>query len=366
MLSDREDVRGRQTDQRLCDPRLLQSINAGEMPLASQPQAQVDAARRAVHPYAALASRCALHSVAAVELGHVEFLLCPLLGLLQPKILPGQPRPAPALRYLVQGANGDAYADYIRWRASTVPGAPQPNGWWFAPGAAGQQSPGLGVIDGGAGPLDLTAMEGAVRRVRSDDGGRGCVDLVVADGVDAHAGPSGSLEKQLYAVVMSQAAVALQVLREGGCFVFRAVEATTPLSAEILFLVQACFEHTSIVRSFASRPTGADRFVVCRGLVAGVKDVASHLLAALATIRDGQFKLAHLVSWTRVSAEKDFVNMVCAANMSVAKAQITALAAVAARAQEQHAAGDGFSGAQIDLATRCLRLWGLPTTDTAL
>ncbi|KAJ2763578.1 hypothetical protein IWQ56_004806, partial [Coemansia nantahalensis] len=110
MMSDRDDVRGRQTDQRLCDPRLLQSINAGETPLASLPPAQIDAARRAVHPYAALEARCSLGTLAAVELGHVDFLLRPVLGLLQQQ-------PGSALRYVVQGSNGGAYADYIQWRA---------------------------------------------------------------------------------------------------------------------------------------------------------------------------------------------------------------------------------------------------------
>ncbi|KAJ2754563.1 Cap-specific mRNA (nucleoside-2'-O-)-methyltransferase 1, partial [Coemansia nantahalensis] len=226
------------------------------------------------------------------------------------------------------------------------------------------------VVEGGADPLDLPAMDGFVRRVRGDDSGRDGVDLVVADGVDAHAGPSASLEKQLYAVVMAQAALALQVLRVGGSFVFRAVEATTPLSAEILFLIQACFEGTAVVRSFASCPTGAERFVVCRGLVAGAGGVVPHLLAALARIRDGQFKLAHLVSWTRVSAERPFVDMVCKANVSVAQAQIDALTAVATHAQQQQkqqhvAAGNSFSDTQVDLASQCLRLWCLPAAGAA-
>ncbi|KAJ2350937.1 Cap-specific mRNA (nucleoside-2'-O-)-methyltransferase 1 [Coemansia sp. RSA 2618] len=354
MMSERDDVRGRRADARLCEIVLLQSIHACKETLQGVPQEQFESACRAIDPYAAV-SLCALDNEASVVLGHLDFLLQPVREYVQPGRL---------MRYVDLGSRNRGFSHYIRWRVVQQTNSARAQGWYFAPSAAESDFKSiqdLSLFASAGGILDPSNIEKFVLKVRGDhaDG----VELVVAGFCPEHITDLNlDLEKQQYAYTIAQAAVALRVLQRGGTFVFKMFEASTPLSAELLFLIHACFERVAIVRSYVSRPTSSERFVVCNRLVVDPKWVASHLLATLAKMHAGQLKPSHLASWTRVSAEKRFMESIERSNMMIAQTQMKALNAVNAQTQRQQQNIAAYSKNQIESANSCLQHWGLPPT----
>ncbi|KAJ2850798.1 hypothetical protein IWW36_001613 [Coemansia brasiliensis] len=355
MMSDKDDVRGRRTDERLCDSGLLQSIYKCKQMLAQMPQHIVSSACRAIHQYAAV-SLCALDNEAAIMLGHLDFLLQPVREYMQSGRL---------LNYVDLGSHRHGFSQYIRWRAGQQSGGVRTQGWHFASSSANDMpaSEDLRVFAESGGILDSKNIELFVQMVRGDcaDG----VDVVVADSCLDGSGSNASEEKQQYVYTIAQAAIALRVLRRGGTFVFKTFEASTPLSAELLFLIYACFERMAIVRSSVSRVTSSERYVVCNRLKADPRWVSSHLLAALTKMNSGQLKLSHLVSWTRVSADKHFIEPVFRSNMAIAQMQLQSLNAAIAYKQQQPSS-NLFSKHQIESANACLQQWNLPATKPSL
>ncbi|KAJ2658084.1 hypothetical protein IW148_004873 [Coemansia sp. RSA 1199] len=349
MMSDRDDVRGRQSDSRLCTIQLLQQIHEAKGKLSTVPFDRVEAAGRALNPYAGVLL-CALGNGASVALGHLDFLVQPVREYV---------RPDRVLRFVDLGSQERGFSEYIRWRVGQTSGA-RAQGWYFAPAPADSESNDLKDLSLFATPggiLDPHSIDQFVLKVRDEcsDG----VDLVVAECCPKHSDLSTDLEKQQYAYTIAQATVALRVLQQGGTFVFKMYEATTPLSAELLFLIHSCFERVAIVRSFVSRPTSSERFVVCNRLVADPRWVAAHLLAALTKMHAGQLKPSHLVSWTRVTAEREFMEPVYRSNVAIAQMQVQALNAMLARPSQPAIA---LSKHQIDSANACLQHWSLPPT----
>ncbi|KAJ2452788.1 hypothetical protein EV183_002686 [Coemansia sp. RSA 2336] len=355
MMSDKDDVRGRRTDERLCNSGLLQNIDKCKQVLAQMPQNTVHSAGRAIHQYAAVL-QSALDNEAAVMLGHLDFLLQPIREYMQPGRL---------LNYVDLGSHKRGFSQYIRWRAGQQSGGVKTQGWHFASSVSGNGVPAskdlLEFAEPG-GILDPRNIEQFVQMVRRDcaDG----VDVVVADSCLDGSGSHASEEKQQYAFTIAQAAVALRVLRHGGTFVFKTFEASTPLSAELLFLIHACFERMAIVRSSVSQVTSSERYVVCNRLSADPRWISSHLLAALAKIHTGQLKLSHLASWTRVSSEKHFIEPVFRSNMAIAQMQLQSLNAVAA--YKQPPSSSSYSRHQIETADACLQQWSLPAVKPSL
>ncbi|KAJ2673297.1 hypothetical protein IWW42_002307 [Coemansia sp. RSA 1085] len=355
MMSDKDDVRGRRTDERLCNSGLLQNIDKCKQVLAQMPPNVVDRACRAIHQYAAV-SQSALDNEAAIMLGHLDFLLQPIREYMQPGRL---------LNYVDLGSHKHGFSQYIRWRAGQQSGGMKTQGWYFASSVSASDTPAskdLRVFAEPGGILDPRNIEQFVQVVRGDcaDG----ADVVVADSCLDGSGLNASEEKQQYLFTIAQAAVALRVLRRGGTFVFKAFEASTPLSAELLFLIYACFERMAIVRSSVSQITSSERYVVCNRLNADPRWVSSHLLAALAKMHAGQLKLSHLVSWTRVSSDKHFIEPVFRSNMAIAQMQLQSLNAVAA--YKQPPSSSSYSKHQIETASACLQQWNLPAIKPSL
>ncbi|KAJ1903422.1 hypothetical protein LPJ71_005187 [Coemansia sp. S17] len=209
--------------------------------------------------------------------------------------------------------------------------------------------------------LDPTTVEAFIELVKGDTTMAG-VELVVGEfGNDLPDFGTG-LEQRQYAFIIAQAVIALRVLRQGGTFVFRMADTTTPLSAEILFLLHSCFDRIAIARSLVSRPTSAERYILCNHLRGDPSWVAGHLLSALTKIRTDQLKLSHLVSWTRVSAEKDFIDKIAKVNVKLGHTRISGLK----HAVEQLSLSSSNNADyqpnkfQIDAAERCLKTWSLP------
>ncbi|PIA14208.1 hypothetical protein COEREDRAFT_88877 [Coemansia reversa NRRL 1564] len=358
MMSERDDMRGRRVDGRLCDPKLLQTITSVKTSLSSSSPAQIARVCDEMDPYAAVLQSSGLRNASAVTLGHLDYLLQPV----REYINAGRP-----LRYVDLGSAGCGYSHYIRWRVARQTDSSGTCGWYFASGAldssagASDGDNKLDLFEASGSILDPASIEAFVKRVRgtTDDGQNG-VDLVVAE-LGSENSDSFDAETQQYGYTIAQTVIALRVLRKGGTFVFKAVEATTPLSAELLFLIHTCFERVAIVRSFVSRPTTSERFVVCNHLIADPSWVAAHLLSALTKMNANQLKPSHLVSWTRVSGEKQFIEQLLHSNMTIGNIQLQALNAVVARlGKQQSKDGSGYSGYQIQVANMCLKHWDLP------
>ncbi|KAJ2694438.1 hypothetical protein H4218_005607, partial [Coemansia sp. IMI 209128] len=371
MMSERDDVRGRRTD-----PRLL----GGDLGLVRELEKQREAVMGmglSAHefnlvcapnnPYEALAQSSAWGNLSAVALGHLDFLLRPVSEYLKPES---------KLRFVDLGSTSGGFSRYILWRAGRRGSSAR--GWYFGSPAGERETldaaDGLDIgrlsLDGadgtltefGAGSptkpdiLDPAAVEAFIGSVKS--GASASVDLVVAESGRELADFGVDLERRQYAFILAQSVIALRVLRAGGTFVFRMAETTTPLSAEILFLLHACFERMAVVRSLVSRPTCTERFIVCNHLVGESRWVASHFLAALARMRGDQFKLSHLVSWTRVSAERQFIDKLSGVNVTLAQSQLAGF-----KYAGEHSSGVAEfrpSRLQSDVAERCLNTWDLP------
>ncbi|KAJ2733482.1 hypothetical protein IW152_003033 [Coemansia sp. BCRC 34962] len=373
MMSERDDVRGRRTDPRLLggDVGLVRELerrremmmgmglSAHEFNLVCAPN----------NPYEALAQSSAWGSLSAVALGHLDFLLKPVTEYLKPKM---------ELRFVDLGSICGGFSRYILWRANRVGGSAK--GWYLGCPSGAERGTldsadgldigrlSLGVADDsltefGAGSptkpdvLEPATVEAFIEFVKSGSNAAG-VDLVVGESGRELPDFGVDLERRQYAFILAQSAIALRVLRAGGTFVFRMADTTTPLSAEILFLLHACFERMAVVRSLASRPTSTERFIVCNHVGGESRWVASHFLAALARMRGDQFKLSHLVSWTRVSAERQFIDKIAGVNVTLAQSQLAGL-----KYAGEHSSSVGEfrpSRLQSDVAERCLSVWDLP------
>ncbi|KAJ2082383.1 hypothetical protein H4R24_001619 [Coemansia sp. RSA 988] len=358
MMSAQEGPGGRQVDGHLCDPKLLQSINSVKTSLTNLPQAQTAQACDKLGPYAAVSQSSTLENASAVALGHLDYLLQPVR-----EYVKGE-KP---LRYVDLGSAGCGYSSYIRWRVAQQKVSSGSCGWYFAPDTQSGNTSAFGgenkldLFEAEGGILDPANIKAFVKRVRdSGDGGQNGVDLVVAD-FGSEQSASIDTETQQYGYTIAQSAIALQVLRRGGTFVFKTFEATTPLSAELLFLIHSCFERVAIVRSFASRPTASERYVICNHLIVDPSWVTAHLLSALSKMHTNQFKISHLVSWTQLSSDKQFIEQLLHNNMAIGKMQLQALSAVVACIEKQQINDDSrYSEHQIQVANMCLRHWGLP------
>ncbi|KAJ2054452.1 hypothetical protein GGH13_008218 [Coemansia sp. S155-1] len=385
MMSERDDVRGRLTDLRLLggDIGLLKDIEGQNDSLvkAGLSLRELDSVCAPNNPYEALAQRCLLDSLSSVALGHLDFLLQPVREYL---------KPFAQIRFVDLGSRFGGFSRYILWRTSTTRSDCNisAKGWYFGCGDTSvfERPPtdsgneldlsrlsmgyrgGIEMVrefglDFKTKPdiLDPTTVEAFIELVKGDTTMAG-VELVVGEfGNDLPDFGTG-LEQRQYAFIIAQAVIALRVLRQGGTFVFRMADTTTPLSAEILFLLHSCFDRIAIARSLVSRPTSAERYILCNHLRGDPSWVAGHLLSALTKIRTDQLKLSHLVSWTRVSAEKDFIDKIAKVNMKLGHTRISGLK----HAVEQLSLSSSNNADyqpnkfQIDAAERCLKTWSLP------
>ncbi|KAJ2830094.1 hypothetical protein FBU31_002557 [Coemansia sp. 'formosensis'] len=387
MMSERDDVRGRRTDTRLLrdDAGLIQNLERQKETLikAAMPTREFNAVCALNNPYAALARCSTLSNLSAIALGHLDFLLKPVQEYLKAEA---------GMQFVDLGSKDGGFSRYILWRSSQLKtGNGGAKGWYFGRGdaAAVKQSPatadsgyGLDIerlsldcsgaadsltefgADSKTKPdiLDPATVEAFIEFVKGNSTNTVGVDLVVGEcgGGDDLPDFGTDLERRQYAFILAQAVIALRVLRKDGTFVFKMADTTTPLSAEILFLLHSCFERMAIVRSLASRPTSSERYIVCNHLKGEPRWIASHLLAALTRIHADQFKLSHLVSWTRVSADKEFIDKISSVNVTLARTQMSALKHAIEQRSSPNNADSRPSKFQIDVAERCLKTWGLP------
>ncbi|KAJ2253040.1 hypothetical protein GGI13_002927 [Coemansia sp. RSA 455] len=383
MMGERDDVRGRLTDLRLLggDIGLLKDIERHNESIvkAGLSLRELDSVCAPNNPYEALAQCCLLERRSSVALGHLDFLLQPVRQYI---------KPLSQVRFVDLGSSGAGFSHYILWRTAATQRNVLGKGWTFGCGntpdfkwpvaqigneldAEWRSYHGKGAnslvaqfgLNFKTKPdiLDPTTVEAFIEFVKGDST-KADVDVVVGEYGNDLPDNGTDLEQRQYAFIIAQAVIALRVLRQGGTFVFKMADTTTPLSAEILFLLRACFERIAIVRSLVSRPTSAERYILCNHLRGDPRWVAGHLLSALTKIHTGQLKLSHLVSWTRVSAEKDFIDKIAKVNVKLGHARISGLKHAVEQLSLSSSNNADYqpSKFQIDAAERCLKTWDLP------
>ncbi|KAJ1644069.1 hypothetical protein LPJ64_004216 [Coemansia asiatica] len=396
MMTERDDPRGRHSNSKLVDIGQLQMVDAYKNLIARRPvderQESIARARKDIvarhpldalsfayvaqllNPYAGL-GQSVFTSIAAVAMGHIDFLLSAV----------GEYLKGPALRFVDLGSNRAGFAEYILWRASvSKPEMDDVQGWCLSSkgtaDAVGAQmladckaKERLNVYDqlvvGARGITDPANVDSFVDFVKRNNDRKEGIDLVVAeaDGLEPWDLSSGHEKKQIFYTI-GQAIVALRLLRIGGTFVFKLYETSIPLSAEILFLIHACFERTAIVNSVTSAPTSGERYIICNHLICDPSWVASHLYLALTKMQNADFRLAHLVSWTKVSNEKKFIEPLAQINNRVLHKQRQALKDVDAYSAKQGTLDDlptvyNLTTQQEYVANTCLKNWRLPPLD---
>ncbi|KAJ2762949.1 hypothetical protein H4S06_000369 [Coemansia sp. BCRC 34490] len=407
MASDRDDPRGRQANSRLCEIGLVQEIDRVKSTLSRQVAAGAfDAARRQTNMYAdliPLPSSPRFVGASAVALAHLDFLVSVVAMYL------GRGGGAlPSFRFADLGSERGGCAEYVLWRAATSKGRPahtvsgeadafSVHGWYFdtnghrglqEASAVADAGSGLSLGDmheqcdaanrltvvaqadastagGGSAITSEANIDAFVRQVQAEtsrapgDSQAAGIDLVVGEACYSQDDLAMDHEKGQYTFTLAQTTIALQVLRPGGSFVFRLFDITTPPTAEMLFVLSACFESVDIVRSLVSRPTSSERFVVCRRLRAiDTQWAALHMRTALNRINSGNFKLSHILSWTKVMDDHRFVSSLREANTEIAHAQLAMLKGVAEITLGHKQVVDR-SLEQKSAATRCLDEWGL-------
>ncbi|KAJ1723292.1 hypothetical protein LPJ53_002341 [Coemansia erecta] len=363
MMSDQESADGRRSSEILVNMAQLQTIHTSKESMLKQniPPAKFIETAQWLNPYAGL-SHNFFASVSAVALGNIDFNLRTVSEYM------GQDK----LRFVDLGSSRGGFSEYILWRASLC--HRDARGWFFGsdnnvdvgarlihPCRAPERLDEFHQTSGSGGILSTANIDAFVSHVKRGNSGEG-IDLVVAE-VDSIEPSDLGLghEKLQYSYSMAQAIVALRLLRRGGTFVFKVHELSTKLSAEILFLIHACFERVAIFRSLASRPTSAERFIVCNHLFADATRVADHLYSALTKINSRGFKLSHLVSWTKLSTEhSQFLETLYKFSSMTAPTQAQSLQAVANHIQQNKFTRTSPTRKQSEVAIACFTNWQIP------
>lgn len=93
------------------------------------------------------------------------------------------------------------------------------------------------------------------------------VDLVTADGaVEMN---HDRIEEEHIPLARAQTRIALRCLRPGGIYVLKVFECLHPHTRDFISQLTRHFEFVSLIKPVSSRRTNSERYLVCRGLIAG-------------------------------------------------------------------------------------------------
>lgn len=112
---------------------------------------------------------------------------------------------------------------------------------------------------------DADATVGACRTLRDGTESKeeeACADLVTADG--AVAMDHGAIEAEHLRLLRAECAVALRLLRAEGTLVVKFFEGLCAETRRVVAWVAHHFEHCSVIKPTASRPTNSERYLVCK------------------------------------------------------------------------------------------------------
>ena len=163
-------------------------------------------------------------------------------------------------------------------------------------------------------------------------------------------------------VVVAEVLAALGSLRRGGHLVLKVYDLLTDFSVGMLFLLRALFDRVGVFKPRASRPTAAEREVVCLGLrERAPRDVIDHLfrlndrMAALKDADAGRTVL-EVVPPEVMEADVPFKDAIVAMNDAFAARACRAARRLLAFHEDDRLVDAG----QADRAARALRAWRVP------
>ncbi|XP_068088782.1 cap-specific mRNA (nucleoside-2'-O-)-methyltransferase 1 [Hyperolius riggenbachi] len=217
---------------------------------------------------------------------------------------------------------------------------------------------GEGGVDGDG---DVTRPENitAFRNFVLDNTDHKGVHFMMADGgfsVEGQENIQEILSKQL---LLCQCLIGLSVIRTGGHFVCKTFDLFTPFSVGIIYLLYCCFERVSLFKPVTSRPANSERYVVGRGLKAGIEDVRNYLFSVnlqLNKLRSTEQDVNLVVPLEVLRGDRQFHEYMVRSNESYCEVQIKALAKIHAFVQESSLS----EPRQADIRKECLKLWGIP------
>ncbi|KAJ2723683.1 hypothetical protein GGI07_002478 [Coemansia sp. Benny D115] len=372
LMSVQADPRGRDSNPCLVDIQLLHNIHKYKEKITNLLQKNTLlflSLSKVLNPYEGLSST-RLVGPSAVVMGNIDSHVHAVSEYTAKDVF----------RFVDLESTSGGFSEYILWKVSKSQQLTDVRGWYLKSNAAAsgvsehmlpeckatERLSEFGQLVGKDVILDRANIDAFVKHVKSENTQSQGVDLVVAEKDDLDTTDLDLFfEKRQHAFTIAQAIVALRLLRLGGTFVFKIYEISMPLSAELLFLIHSLFKRMSIVRSLASRPTSAERFVVCSEMVGDPSWLINHLSSALHSIMHGSMKLSHLVSWTNLSKNVNFLKFIWNFNEGIAKTQADAFQAMEGFIEAQgprikdSVTGKDLTCLQKSVAYACLERWGM-------
>uniref|UniRef100_A0A670Y6L6 Cap-specific mRNA (nucleoside-2'-O-)-methyltransferase 1 n=1 Tax=Pseudonaja textilis TaxID=8673 RepID=A0A670Y6L6_PSETE len=165
------------------------------------------------------------------------------------------------------------------------------------------------------------------------------VHFLMADGgfsVEGQENIQEILSKQL---TLCQFLTGLSVIRTGGHFICKTFDLFTPFSVGLVYLLYCCFECVSIFKPVTSRPANSERYVVCRGLKAGIEEVRDYLFTVnikINQLRNSDQDVNLVVPLEVIRDDHDFYHYMIRSNERFCAVQIKALAKIRAFVQDTY------------------------------
>ncbi|XP_063774937.1 cap-specific mRNA (nucleoside-2'-O-)-methyltransferase 1 [Pseudophryne corroboree] len=217
---------------------------------------------------------------------------------------------------------------------------------------------GEGGVDGDG---DVTRPENitAFRNFVLDNTDHKGVHFMMADGGFSVEGQENIQEILCKQLLLCQFLVGLSVVRIGGHFICKTFDLFTPFSVGLIYLLYCCFEHVCLFKPVTSRPANSERYVVCRGLKAGIEDVRNYLFTVnlrLNQLRNSDQDVNLVVPLEVLRGDRQFYEYMVRSNESYCEVQIKALAKIHAFVQDSTIT----EPRQADIRKECLKLWGIP------
>lgn len=265
-------------------------------------------------------------------------------------------------------AGPGGFSEYVLWRKKwhakgfgmTLKG---PNDFkledfYAAPSELFEPYYGEGGVDGDG---DITRPENitAFRNFVLDNTDHKGVHFMMADGgfsVEGQENIQEILSKQL---LLCQFLVGLSVVRTGGHFICKTFDLFTPFSVGLIYLLYCCFERVSLFKPVTSRPANSERYIIGRGLKAGIDDVRSYLFSVnlrLNQMRNSDQDVTLVVPLEVLRGDRQFHEYMVRSNERYCEVQIKALGKIHGFVQDSSL----NEPRQADIRKECLKLWGIP------
>lgn len=151
------------------------------------------------------------------------------------------------------------------------------------------------------------------------------VHIVTADGgfhSDLENTPVEVINKRLY---LCQFLTALSVLRKGGNFLCKLFKTLTHFSIGLIYLMYIAFDKISIHKPLTSRPTSAEKYIVCNGLRESIESIQNYM--NYINILEAQYEstsksIKSIITIDIIKSDKQFCNYIFEINNTTMEYQI--------------------------------------------